>query len=212
MRYDLDYSLYLVTDRALMSTKSLEEAVEQAIIGGCTMVQLREKEASSREFYDIARSIREITGKYRVPLVINDRLDVALAVNAEGAHIGQDDLPVFVARTLLGQGKLLGVSVGNREQALRAEAEGADYLGVGAMFATGTKTDAGLVTMEELIRIRKAVTVPVVAIGGIDRETAGRFAGSGIDGFAVVSGILSQRDIRGAAAELSALFREIRKE
>lgn len=206
MRLDMDYSLYLVTDRTLMSTKTLEESVEQAILGGCTMVQLREKEASSREFYDIARSIRKLTGRYRVPLIVNDRLDVALAANAEGAHIGQDDLPVHKARKLLGKGKLLGVSVSTREQALSAEAEGADYLGVGAMFATNTKSDAGIVTMEELIRIRKAVAIPVVVIGGIDRKTAENFAGSGIDGFAVVSAILSQPDIRGAAMELSALF------
>jgi thiamine-phosphate pyrophosphorylase len=185
--------------------------VEQAIIGGCTIIQLREKQASAREFYDISQSIRKITERYRVPLIVNDRLDVALAIDAEGAHIGQEDLPVPIARRMMGNRKLLGVSVCTWEQAACAEAEGADYLGVGAMFATDTKTDAGLVSMEELGRIRRAVSIPVVVIGGIDRQTAGRFAGSGIDGFAVVSGIISHPNISGAARELSALFREIRK-
>lgn len=205
---DMDYSLYLVTDQELMSTETLEEAVEHAILGGCTMVQLREKSASSRDFYRSALSTKAITEKYRIPLIINDRLDIALAVEAEGVHVGQEDLPAPVIRRLLGKEKLLGISVSSREQALRAAAEGADYLGVGAMFATDTKTDAGLVSMEELRIIREAVDLPLVVIGGINRDTAKCFAGSGINGFAVVSAILAREDITEAARELSGIFRE----
>lgn len=206
MNYDVDYALTLVTDRTLMSTNTLEEAVEQGILGGCTMIQLREKTVSSQEFYRQAKAVREVTKRYSIPLIINDRTDIALAVNAEGVHIGQDDIPVPVVRGLLGRNKLLGVSVTTEAQAVRAEAEGADYLGVGAMFATGTKTDARLVSMEELERIREAVTIPIVVIGGISRKTAKLFRDSGIDGFAVVSDILMQTDIEGAARELIALF------
>jgi len=208
---DIDYSLYLVTDRTLMSTDTLEEAVEQAVLGGCSLVQLREKTSSSLEFYGLARSVMRITEKYGVPLIINDRLDIALAVEAEGVHIGQDDMPAAVVRRLIGRDKLLGVSVSTREQAVRAAAEGADYLGVGAMFATGTKTDAELVSMKELLRIREAVDLPVVVIGGINPDTAKSFAGSGIDGIAVVSAILSGADIKEAARELSLIFKEVSK-
>lgn len=211
MNYVVDYSLYLVTDRALMSTKTLQGAVEQGILGGCTMIQLREKAVSSQEFYRLAQAVRKVTIRHAVPLIINDRTDIALAINAEGVHIGQDDLPVPVVRGLIGGDKVLGVSVTTAEQAGRAEAEGADYLGVGAMFATGTKTDADLVTMEELYRIREAVKIPIVVIGGISRKTGKLFKGSGIDGFAVVSDILMQKDIEGAARELIDLFNGVIK-
>ncbi len=204
----VDYVLTLVTDRDLMSTNTLEEAVEQGILGGCTMIQLREKAVSSQEFYRLAQAVREVTKRYSIPLIINDRADIALAVGAEGVHIGQDDLPVSVVRGLIGGDKLLGVSVTTAEQAVTAEAEGADYLGVGAMFATGTKTDAGRVTMVELERIREAVKIPIVVIGGISRKTAKLFQGSGIDGFAVVSDILMHKDIEGAARKLAGIFHE----
>ncbi len=204
----LDYSLYLVTDRTLMSTQTLEEAVEQAILGGCTMVQLREKAVSSLAFYRSACSVKRLTEQYGVPLIINDRFDIAMAAEADGVHLGQDDLPAAAVRRLIGRNKILGVSVSTVKQAERAAAEGADYLGVGAMFATGTKSDAGIVSMEELFRIRKAVNLPIVVIGGINRNTAKCFAGSGINGFAVVSGILSGKDIAEAARELSGIFGE----
>lgn len=206
---DLDYSLYLVTDSMLMSTDTLEEAVEQAVLGGCTMVQLREKTASSLDFYHTARSVKKITEKYHIPLIINDRLDIALAAGVDGIHIGQNDLPAPVVRKIIGKDMLLGVSVSDLSQAVRAAEEGADYLGVGAVFATGTKNDASLVAMEELYRIRKGVDLPIVVIGGINSQTAECFATSGIDGFAVASGILSRKDITEAAKELSGLFREL---
>ena len=202
MKGNIDYTLYLVTDRELMSTAKLEDAVEQAILGGCTLIQLREKKCSSLEFYDIAKGIKKITDKYELPLIINDRIDIALAVDAAGVHIGQQDLPVAIARKLIGEDKILGVSVSNLEEAVKAYKDGADYLGVGAMFTTNTKSDASLTTMEELKQIRKNVSLPIVVIGGINKATRDKFKGIDIDGFAVVSAIISQPDIRAAAEEL----------
>ena len=150
MKAKIDYSIYLVTDRDLMSTETLEEAVEQAIIGGCTLVQLREKDCSSLDFYNMAIKVKEITDKYNVPLLINDRLDIALAVDAAGVHVGQSDLPLTVVRKIIGEDKIIGVSTGCLEQAIKAQKDGADYLGVGAMYATGTKKDAKVTSMEEL--------------------------------------------------------------
>lgn len=202
----LDFSLYLVTDRGLMSTQTLTEAVEQAILGGCTMVQLREKESSSLEFYEQAQEVKRITDRYGVPLIINDRVDIALAVEAAGIHIGQSDLPVPDVRRLIGMEMLLGVSVSSSEEAGKAMEDGADYLGVGAMFPTGTKTDANSVSMEELRRIRRMTNLPIVVIGGINQENAGLFRPMGIDGLAVVSAIIGRPDIRKAAAQMKEAF------
>lgn len=202
----LDFSLYLVTDRGLMSTQTLTEAVEQAILGGCTMVQLREKESSSLEFYEQAQEVKRITDRYGVPLIINDRVDIALAVEAAGIHIGQNDLPVPDVRRLIGMEMLLGVSVSSSEEAGKAMEDGADYLGVGAMFPTGTKIDANAVSMEELRRIRRMTNLPIVVIGGINLENAGLFRPMGIDGLAVVSAIIGQPNIRKAAAQMKEAF------
>ncbi|WP_457943518.1 thiamine phosphate synthase [Caproiciproducens sp. LBM24188] len=207
---ELDYSLYLVTDRELMSTATLEEAVEQAILGGTTLVQLREKDVSTLEFYRTAVKIKQVTDQYHVPLIINDRVDIALAVDAAGVHIGQSDLPVQRVRAILGKDKVLGVSASTREEAIRAQEDGADYLGVGAMFATGTKTDAKLVPMEELKKIREAVTLPIVVIGGINRKTIPLFDGMGIDGIAVVSALISAKDITKEAKELKEFVLHLR--
>ncbi|MCL2054300.1 MAG: thiamine phosphate synthase [Oscillospiraceae bacterium] len=204
-----DYSLYLVTDRDLMSCSTIEESVEQAILGGCTVVQLCEKTADSREFYDIAVRVREITTCLGVPLIINDRVDIALAVNADGVHVGQSDLPPEIVRRIIGQDKLVGVSASNLAEALAAVESGADYLGVGAMFATGTKTNANIVSMEELHEIRRKISLPLVVIGGINKETLPLFKGSGIDGIAVVSAVVSQEDIAGAARGLLGQWRNI---
>lgn len=210
MKPEIDYSLYLVTDRGLMSTPTLEEAVEQAITGGATLVQLREKAVSSLEFYRTAVKVKRITEKHRVPLIINDRVDIALAVDAAGVHIGQSDLPARQVRSILGKDKILGVSASTREEAVRAQEDGADYLGVGAMFATGTKTDAKPVSMEELKRIRKAVSLPIVVIGGINRKTVPLFDGMGIDGIAVVSALISAKEIAGEAKELKKAVSRLR--
>ncbi|WP_334196599.1 thiamine phosphate synthase, partial [Muricomes intestini] len=168
---EIDYTLYLCTDRELMSTDTLEEAAEQAIKGGCTVGQLREKNCSSLEFYETAKKIRKITRKYNIPLIINDRVDIALAVDADGVHVGQSDLPAKVVRHIIGEDKIMGVSAAKLSEARQAVEAGADYLGVGAMYPTDTKTDARPVTMEELKEIRSAVNVPIVVIGGINQKT-----------------------------------------
>ncbi len=201
-----DYSLYLVTDRMRMSTKTLGEAVEQAVIGGCTMVQLREKEILSLDFYVLASEMKKITDRYGIPLIINDRIDIAMAVGATGVHIGQKDIPADIARKVIGKDMLLGVSAVSAAEAVNAAKAGADYLGVGAMFPTRTKPDAGFVSMEELGRIRKAVDIPIVVIGGISKENAMLFQPMGIDGLAVVSAVIAQPDIKKSAADLKSLF------
>ena len=203
---NFDYTLYLVTDRQLMSCDSLTEAVEQAILGGCTMIQLREKELPSLEFYNQAVAVKQVTERYNIPLIINDRIDIAMAVQAAGVHIGQHDLPAATVRKVIGENMLLGVSASSIAEAIQAQQDGADYLGVGAMFPTGTKTDAESVSMEELQKIRTAVSLPIVVIGGINKGNAGRFKPMGIDGLAVVSAIIAQSDIKAAAAELKDLF------
>lgn len=203
---NFDYTLYLVTDRQLMNCDSLTEAVEQAILGGCTMIQLREKELPSLEFYNQAVAVKQVTERYHIPLIINDRIDIAMAVQATGVHIGQHDLPAAAVRKVIGENMLLGVSASSIAEAIQAQQDGADYLGVGAMFPTGTKTDADSVSMEELQKIRAAVSLPIVVIGGINKGNAGRFKPMGIDGLAVVSAIIAQSDIKAAAAELKDLF------
>ncbi len=202
----LDYSLYLVTNRLLMSTKTLGEAVEQAIAGGCTLVQLREKEISSLDFYVLASEMKKITDIYGIPLIINDRIDIAMAVGAAGVHTGQKDIPADIVRKVMGKDMLLGVSAASVAEAVNAAKAGADYLGVGAMFPTGTKPDAGFVSMEELGKIRRAVDIPIVVIGGINKENATLFQPMGIDGLAVASAVIAQPDIKKSAADLKALF------
>lgn len=204
---EVDYTLYLCTDRGLMSTAALEEAVEKAVLGGCTVVQLREKDCSSGEFYETAKRVKEITDKYHVPLIINDRADIALAVDADGVHVGQSDLPASVVRRMVGPDKIIGVSAGTLEEAVRAEKDGADYLGVGAMYATSTKEDADITTIDELKAIRQAVDIPIVVIGGINAHTLENFKGFGINGLAVVSAVIAAEDITAAAKELVSRFR-----
>jgi thiamine-phosphate pyrophosphorylase len=209
MKPEIDYTLYLVTDRDLMASATIEECVEQAVLGGCTVVQLREKTASSREFYQTAVKLRELTARLKVPLIINDRADIALAVIADGVHIGQEDLPYNEVRRIIGPDKIVGVSVSNLAEAQEAATQGADYLGVGAMFPTGTKTDSDLTSMDELHRIREHITIPLVVIGGINKNTVPLFKGTGIDGIAVVSAVVAQKDPAGAARELKSLFQAV---
>ena len=206
MKKKIDYTLYLCTDRDLMSSATIEENVELAIKGGCTVIQLREKNCSSKDFYDLAVSVKKITDKYNVPLIINDRVDIAMAVDAAGVHIGQSDLPADVVRRIIGDDKIIGVSVAKLDEALKAVKDGADYLGVGAMYSTDTKTDARPVTMEELKEIRKNVDIPIVVIGGINMNTLGNFKNMGIDGLAVVSAIVAQPDVEKAAKDMYEAF------
>ena len=206
MKRKIDYSIYLVTDQNLMSTKTLYEAVEKAIVGGCSVVQLREKELSSLDFYNVAIKLRELTNRYKIPLIINDRIDIALAVKADGVHVGQSDMPADVAREIIGPDMELGVSVRTVDEALQAVAAGATCLGVGAMQATATKDDAVLVTMAELQCIRQTVDAPIVVIGGISKDNAASFKAAGVDGLAVVSAIISQNDIVSATQELKQIW------
>jgi thiamine-phosphate pyrophosphorylase len=178
----------------------------QAIEGGCTLVQLREKNCSSLEFCRTAAGIKKITDRYHIPLIINDRADIALAAGAAGVHVGQDDIPAAAARRIIGKNGILGVSVSTVEEALRAQADGADYLGVGALFPTGTKPDAQAVPIEVLKNIVSASRVPVAAIGGISRETLPFLKNTGIAGIAVVSAVMAAKDISGAARELKEIF------
>lgn len=205
---NVDYTLYVCTDRGLMSSATIEESVEQAILGGCTVIQLREKECSSREFFETARKVKEITKRYQVPLIINDRVDIALAVDADGVHVGQSDLPAKVVRKLLGKDKIIGVSAAKVEEAVQAQEDGADYLGVGAMFATGTKTNTRSVSIEDLKKICSSVQIPIVAIGGIHEDNAASLKNTGIAGLAVVSAVVAQPDVALAAARLKKIFTE----
>lgn len=195
----IDYTLYLVTDRELMSCSTIEESVSLAIEGGASVVQLREKNCSSREFYELALRVKKITEPRHVPLIINDRIDIALAAGADGVHLGQSDIPCREARKILGSDKLIGVSAALPEEAVKAQADGADYLGVGAVFSTHTKTNTRPVTSEIIKQIRAAVTIPFVVIGGINSENIRSLYGLGINGAAVVSAVVSQSDIIEAA-------------
>ena len=212
MKNNIDYTLYLCTDRGLMSTETVEESVELAIKGGCTVVQLREKDCSSLDFYNIAFNVKKITDEYNVPFIINDRLDIALAVDAAGVHIGQSDLPASIVRKIIGYDKIIGVSAATVDEAVRAKNDGADYLGIGAMYATNTKKDTRPVTIETLKEIRKAVNIPLVVIGGINKHTVPDFKGTDIDGIAVISAIIAEKDIEQAARDLLNLYnREVRR-
>lgn len=207
MKHGIDYSLYLCTDRGLMTSATIEESVEAALKGGATVVQLREKDCASREFYELALRVKRITGGYKVPLIINDRVDIALAVHADGVHIGQKDLPCRAVRAVVPPEMLVGVSAATVAEAVQAEADGADYLGVGAMFATSTKADTRPVTMETLLAIRQAVKIPIVVIGGINERTLQAFKGTGVNGIAVVSAIVAKPDPEAAAKELLRLWK-----
>jgi thiamine-phosphate pyrophosphorylase len=197
-----DYSLYLVTDRDVLGERQLVNAIEAAINGGVTLLQLREKNLSTLAFYEEAIKVKSLTDKFNIPLIINDRLDIALACNADGLHIGQDDMPLGIARNFLGHEKIIGVSVSCVEEALLAEKNGADYIGVGAIFPTLTKNDTEKVTLHTLKEIKKAVKIPVVAIGGISEHNLAQVLETGIDGISVVSAILGKDDIKTAAEKL----------
>ncbi len=207
MNNNIDYTMYLVTDRDVLKGRELCEAIEASIKGGVTLVQLREKDISSLDFYNLAVAVKKITDKHNVPLIINDRIDIALAVDAAGVHVGQSDIPTKVARKIIGEEKILGISAATLEEAKLAEAEGADYLGIGAVFPTDTKKDARSVSIELLGEIKKSLTVPVVGIGGINENNAELLKESKIDGIAVVSAILGKDDIEQAAKYMLMRFK-----
>ena len=194
--------LYAVTDRRDLGDLELAEAVRLAIEGGATMIQLREKDLSSAEYAELGRSILDVCRRSGVPLIVNDDAEAALMLEAEGVHVGQKDLDAKSVREIIGGRMILGVSAETVEQARKAEAEGADYIGVGAMFSTSTKSDAGLVDIETLRDICSSVSIPVVAIGGISKDNLHMLAGTGIAGISVVSAIFSAECPKKAAKEL----------
>jgi thiamine-phosphate pyrophosphorylase len=198
------WRLYVITDERLGRGRSHLRIAEAAILGGADVLQLRDKEASSGRLYRAALELRKITREAKVPFIVNDRLDVALAADADGVHVGQEDLPASVARRILGPGKILGVSAETVEEAIRAEEDGADYLGVGPVFeARGTKADAGEpVGLELVAQIRRRCRLPIVAIGGINAENARKVREAGADAVAVISAIVAADDIAQAARQL----------
>lgn len=197
-----DLLLYAVTDRHWLKDETLENQVEKALLGGATFLQLREKSLDDDIFLAEAKEIQKLCKKYQVPFVINDNVDIALAIDADGVHVGQSDMEALDVRKRLGPDKIIGVSAQNVQQALLAQKHGADYLGVGAVFPTGSKDDAEDVSFETLKAICQAVDIPVIAIGGITKENVSELKGSGICGIAIISAIFAQKDIKAATKEL----------
>lgn len=197
-----DLLLYAVTDRSWLNGESLYDQVEKALKGGVTFVQLREKDLDEEAFLEEAKEIKKLCAQYRVPFVINDNVGIAAQIGADGVHVGQSDMEAGDVRRKLGPDKIIGVSAQTVEQAVLAEQNGADYLGVGAVFPTGSKADAEDVSLDTLRAICRAVSIPVVAIGGIGAHNVEQLRGSGICGVAVISAIFAAKDIRAAAAEL----------
>ncbi|SPF40108.1 Thiamine-phosphate synthase [Syntrophobacter sp. SbD1] len=208
----IDFGLYLVTDRFLAGGRTLEQVVRESVAGGVTVVQLREKDAGAREFLDQAFVLRQATLELGIPFIINDRVDIALACRAEGVHLGQEDMHCALARRIVGKDMIIGVSVSTTHEALEAEADGADYLGVGPLFATSTKSDAlpptGLGVLQS---IRRAVRIPLVGIGGINYTNAGDVIRAGGDGAAVVSAIIASPNPEMAARALRSAIDEARQ-
>ena len=204
-------TLYAVTDRTWVKDTTLMDQVKEALEGGITFLQLREKHLSKEEFIKEAREMKELSKEYKVPFVINDNIEVALAVDADGVHIGQDDMSVEEARKLLGEDKIIGVSAHNVEEAIKAQKGGAAYLGVGAVCATSTKKDANVVSKEEIKKICHTVEIPVVAIGGIKKENIKTLEGTDVDGVAVVSAIFAAKDIKKDTKQLRSLVEEMKQ-
>lgn len=199
----IDYSLYLVTDRDILDGRDLCRAVEESIKGGVTLVQLREKFIDDEKFLEIAKELQKVTKKYNIPLIINDNVKIAKIIDAEGVHIGQSDESLEEARAELGPDKIIGVSVGSIEEAQKAEAGGADYLGIGTVFFTGSKKDINEpLGLENLEKIAHSVKIPSVAIGGIHLDNVKDVMKTGIDGVAVISEILGKEDVKKASEVL----------
>jgi thiamine-phosphate pyrophosphorylase len=209
---NIDYSLYLVTDRGLARGRSTPEIVTAAVQGGTTVVQLREKDCSTREFIEQSLAIKEFLKDHGVPLIINDRVDVAQAVKADGVHLGQTDMPLGLAKKILGDSMIIGISAESLQDAIEAEKGGADYLGVSPIYATPTKTDtAPPLGLEGLREIRKAVGLPLVGIGGLTKENSVEVIRNGADGVAVVSAIVAADDPEAAARELKFVIEGARR-
>ena len=208
MKFDL--TLYLVTDSTYHTEESFLWTIEEACKGGVTLLQIREKERSGRDYLALARKVKEIADRYDIPLIVDDRIDIALAVDAAGVHVGRSDIPVCEARRLLGSGKIVGATAKTVEQAKEAFAEGADYLGVGAIYPTTTKVITVLTEVSTLNAICKAVPIPAVAIGGLNKENMDILKGGCMSGVAVVSAIMKATEPRLAAEELKKKIQSLR--
>ncbi len=203
----IDYSLYLVTDRSLSKGRSTAEIVAAAVAGGVSCIQLREKSCGTREFLNEALALQPLLKSRNIPLIINDRLDIALAIEADGVHLGQSDMPIGMARKIAGTSLIIGISAESVEDALRAEQQGADYIGISPVFSTPTKTDtAPPLGLEGVRQIRALVDIPLVGIGGIQLDNAESVIAAGADGIAVVSAIVSAADPAGASKKLKTLI------
>lgn len=211
-RENLDTTLYLVTDSSGREEKEFLKTVEEALLGGVTLLQLREKDKSAREYMALARKVKEISDRFGVPLLIDDRVDVAAAVDAAGVHVGQSDIPVAAARRILGPDKIVGATAKTVEQAVEAWEQGADYLGVGAIYPTTTKVKTVLTSVETLKEICCAVPIPVNAIGGLNAGNMGVLQGTGAAGICVVSAIMKAEDPRETARVLKEKSLRLKKE
>jgi thiamine-phosphate pyrophosphorylase len=208
----MDWTLYVITDAKLSRGRSHLEVAQAAIEGGASIIQFREKEMTTRELVETARSLKELTSQKGVPFIVNDRLDVALAVEADGVHVGQEDMPADMARQLIGPHKILGVSASTVEEALQAEKDGADYVSASPVFTTPTKPDTPPPTgLEGLRAIVEAVNLPVIAIGGINEKNAAEVMEAGAQGVAVISAVVSAPDIAAAARHLRETLEAARK-
>lgn len=204
----IEYSLYLVTDSTGFEENEFLNKIEEACKSGITLLQLREKEKAGREFLSLAFKVKEITDKYNVPLIINDRIDIAMAVDSAGVHLGQSDINVKYARRLLGNNKIIGATTKTVEQAKEAIIEGADYLGVGAIYETTTKVKTKITSIETLNEICNSVNIPVIAIGGLNVENLSILKESKISGIAVVSAIMKAKDIKNSVENLKSIIKE----
>lgn len=211
MKAQPDYSIYLVTDDGCLQGRALIDCVREALEGGVTLVQYRAKTASSAEMYAEALQLKALCDSFNVPLIINDRLDIAMAVGAAGVHLGQDDLPCAAARRILGEDYIIGVSAHNLAEAAEALQSGADYLGCGAVFGTATKADVKKLGTEGLAAICKDKGLPVVGIGGVTADNYREVRAAGADGAAIVSGILAQPDIRATVRAIAKVSKEVAK-
>ena len=211
MKAQPDYSIYLVTDDGCLQGRALIDCVREALEGGVTLVQYRAKTASSAEMYAEALQLKALCDSFKVPLIINDRLDIAMAVGAAGVHLGQDDLPCAAARKLLGEDYLIGVSAHNPAEAKAALQSGADYLGCGAVFGTATKADVKKLGTDGLAAICREKGLPVVGIGGVTADNYREVRAAGADGAAIVSGILAQPDIRATVRAIAKISQEFAK-
>ncbi len=209
---ELDLQLYFITDSTGYEKEKFLDQIEQAILGGVTFLQLREKEKSTRAYIELAEKVHQITKKYKIPLIIDDRVDVAMAIDAEGVHVGQSDMPVHIARKLMGPDKIIGATTKTVDQAVEAYKQGADYLGVGAIYPTTTKVKTVLTSIETLEEICSTVPIPVNAIGGLQKENIDILKGIPISGICVVSAIMKAQDGRIAAEELRVALKKLVKE